>query len=266
MNDWTKYNYKSVSAGDVTEIYIYRWPQYKKKPTTDQLDKEVVKDQIKKEKSSKNFNDENEEKKVRSRISIERTKRQIKRLVNANINQNKNSDKFITLTFEGDDPTRKKTCYKFKEFARKMRNLFGRFDYLAVIEAGIINGRLHIHLIAFGLEYIKKDDLAKIWNNGFVDIKEIRNVRNVENYLLKYLEKAFEDGYIAKGEKFYFVSQGLKKPIERFYEDDYFLHDDDLGTCECDIDLKSAFVGDMIYQRYRRVNYDEYDDDWPFNW
>ena len=55
MNDWTKYNYKSVSAGDVTEIYIYRWPQYKKKPTTDQLDKEVVKDQIKKEKSSKNF-------------------------------------------------------------------------------------------------------------------------------------------------------------------------------------------------------------------
>lgn len=269
-----KYYYKVISSGDVLEIYSYQYAQYKELPLDDLLDEVLVNEELEKEKkkqdeislqeqSNTEKEKEDEKKYTRSRIAIQRTKRRLKRLISANVGQHRYTDKFVTLTFKGDPPTREKVCYKFKKFKERMYRRYGKFEYLAVIEIGAENGRLHIHMITFGLNYIKRDELEKIWGNGFIDIKKIHEINDVENYILKYIEKTLEGDYIGKGQRFYFPSQGLKKPIESYHEDDSFLMDMDydLGNCECDVEFKSEHVvGKVVYQRFRRVNYDWFDD------
>lgn len=269
-----KYYYKVISSGDVLEIYAYQYAQYKELPLDDLLDEAMLNEELEKEKKKQDeislqeksiIQKEKEEDKkyVRRKRNIMVTKRKLRRLISANVGQHRHTDKFVTLTFKGDPPTREKVCYKFKEFMRKMYKLYGKFEYIAVIEIGAVNGRLHIHMITFGLKYIKRDDLESIWKHGFIDIKKIHEINDVENYILKYIEKTLEGDYIGKGQRFYFPSQGLKKPIESYHEDDSFLMDMDydLGNCECDVEFKSEHVvGKVVYQRFRRVNYDWFDD------
>lgn len=267
-----KYYYKVISSGDVTEVYAYQYAQYKELSLDDLLDEAMLNEELEKEekkqdeislqeKSIIQKESKDEKEYVRRKRDIMVTKRKLRRLVSANVGQHRHTDKFVTLTFEGEPPTREKVCKKFRYFKERMYKKYGKFEYLAVIEIGAENGRLHIHMITFGLKYIDRNELEKIWGNGFIDVKKIYEINDVENYILKYIEKTLSGDYIGKGQRFYFPSQGLKKPIETLYEDDDFLFDDELGNCECDVEFKSEhIVGKVVYQRYRRVNYDWYED------
>ena len=64
----------------------------------------------------------------------------------------------------------------------------------------------------FNLPYIQNKDLAAIWRNGYVKINRIDNVDNVGAYVCKYMTKTDDDRLL--GQKMYFSSRGLKKPVE----------------------------------------------------
>lgn len=55
--------------------------------------------------------------------------------------------------------------------------------------------------------------MAAIWKNGYVKINRIDNVDNVGAYVCKYITKDNNDTRL-EGEKMYFSSRGLKKPVE----------------------------------------------------
>lgn len=206
------FNCKLVRSGDTTEIYQYENLQFKK------LKSDTIKVHLTKPEKGKNKNIEDESYKRKPR-TIYRTIRNMRRLIDANVNQYKEQDKFITLTFE-IFCKRDEVLAKFKLFNRRLKLKYPNIDYqyIAVIERGT-NGtqRLHLHCLFFGLPYIPFDEFKELWTYGGVQLNSIKNTRNMSQYVLKYVGKTIEDGsYIPKGAKFYITSQGLKKPIEDY--------------------------------------------------
>ena len=53
--------------------------------------------------------------------------------------------------------------------------------------------------------------MREIWGNGFIKINRIDRVSNVGAYICKYMTKDNKD---LVGQKCYFTSRGLKKPVE----------------------------------------------------
>ena len=70
------------------------------------------------------------------------------------------------------------------------------------------------------MPYLKSNEISNIWGNGFVKINKIDDVDNVGAYVGEYLGqaekgqgKSAEDDRL-RGQKSYFSSRGLFKPIE----------------------------------------------------
>jgi hypothetical protein len=57
-----------------------------------------------------------------------------------------------------------------------------------------------------------KNKLLKLWDNGFTNYRKIKNVKNVGAYMCKYMTKEINNPRLY-GQKCYFSSRGLKKPI-----------------------------------------------------
>lgn len=217
-----EYSYKVILSGDVIEIYKYEEIRYKKI---------VLNADLFKKNKIITFNCEREEDKERSKDSlshkrdpetIRETRRRLKRLINANVNQYlPMKDKFITLTFE-DMLTRDEVVKCFKLFNKRLRYKYKKhnYQYIAIIEKGTQGTkRLHLHCLFFGLPYIPVLEFREIWVYGNIDMKAIKNYNDVASYVLKYIEKTLgDDNYIPKGKKFYISSMNLKKSKE-FYLD-----------------------------------------------
>ena len=93
------YNIKVIVSGDVVEIYRYEDERYKKLPSDEIEDtQEADAESDSKTKTQSQAVKSNAEYK-RKLENIARTKRNLKRLIEANINQYSEKDKFITLDF-----------------------------------------------------------------------------------------------------------------------------------------------------------------------
>ena len=91
------YNIKVIVSGDVVEIYRYEDERYKKLPSDEIEDtQEADAESDSKTKTQSQAVKSNAEYK-RKLENIARTKRNLKRLIEANINQYSEKDKFITL-------------------------------------------------------------------------------------------------------------------------------------------------------------------------
>jgi hypothetical protein len=102
---------------------------------------------------------------------------------------------------------------KFRSFIKRLnRHLSSKAEYVAVIEFQK-RGAIHYHVIFFNLPYIKKKELSNLWGRGYIQINRIKHVNNVGSYISKYMGKDLEDERLY-GEKCYFCSRGLYKPIE----------------------------------------------------
>jgi len=68
--------------------------------------------------------------------------------------------------------------------------------------------------VFYNLPFVKdlKNKLLKLWGNGFTNYRKIKNVKNVGEYMCKYMTKEI-DGSKLFGKKCYFSSRGLKKAI-----------------------------------------------------
>ena len=149
----------------------------------------------------------NEEKRKRRYDSINRAKRNLKRIVLSNPDLNK----FLTLTFKDNVKDLNEAHKEFKKFIMRLRYKRDSFKYIAVVEFQE-RGAVHYHIL-LNLKYIDNKQLANIWGHGFVKINRIDHVDNLGAYISKYLDKKFLDDRL-NSRKAFFTSRDVKKPLE----------------------------------------------------
>ena len=198
----SSYKCKIVKSGNIVEVYEYEKPII-----------EGYKD-TKKGLKGRQAAASNRDKEVNRGKVLQRARRDIRRLVNCNIQEN---SKFITLTFADNITDIKQANREITNFNKRLSYKLYKvkknvLKYLCVIEFQK-RGAIHYHVIYFNLPYIQNNKLREIWGNGFVKINNIDNVDNVGAYVCKYITKDNDDDRLA-GQKCYFTSRGLKKPVE----------------------------------------------------
>jgi len=123
---------------------------------------------------------------------------------------------FVTLTFKEEFAT---DSYRIagKAFglfcARLSRKYKGRFPVVAVPERHE-SGRVHIHAVFFGttLETEReRQDIERLWANGFVKIKGRKLTPRLCFYLAKYITK--QDCDFEPSARAFWTSHGIEKPL-----------------------------------------------------
>lgn len=207
---------KIIQSGDIIEIYEYEKGYLKGYELTYSEKRNVGR--LKGEKSN---NYEEHRKQV-----LQRAKKNLRRLINANVGQygKEFTAKFLTLTFKDNVKDLDKANYEFEKFIKRLNyHCFGtkkaNLKYTCVVEFQK-RGAIHYHVIIYNMPYIKANDIGNVWGNGFIKINKIDDVDNVGAYVSEYLGQAekgqghdIEDDRL-QGKKSYFSSKGLFKPIE----------------------------------------------------
>lgn len=131
---------------------------------------------------------------------------------------------FITLTFGENVLDIKAANYEFTKFIQRLNTAVnGRkesfFKYVTVVEFQE-RGAIHYHSIFFNLPYKMemKRIFEKCWGLGFTKIKAINRIMNVGRYITKYMTKEINNERL-RGQKSYFISKGLYKPIVVNYDE-----------------------------------------------
>lgn len=197
------YNCKVVVSGKQVEVYEYKKPIWRdfNKP------KKKKEDEPKKEPKQLDIFKQLEIKKQKAKFSINRTRTEIRRLVNANPQLNK----FMTLTFADNVTDLKTANYLFNKFVMRISYKYSGFEYLAVPEFQK-RGAVHYHVLC-KLPFVQITQLQEIWGQGFIKINRIDNVNNVGAYVCKYLSKDMFDERTF-GKKKFFRSQTLSEAVE----------------------------------------------------
>lgn len=200
---------KLIISGPIYEFYDYEKPQRKGY----QLKKKCCRILGRASKAD-------DEERIENRIkTLHRARSKLRRLINTNIGTFKDErgdpykPKFATLTFAENLKNLKITNKTFRKFIKKLNYLLGyNVEYNGVPEFQK-RGAVHYHVIFYNLPYIPAGKLAEIWGQGYIKINKIDDVDNVGAYVCKYLGKNVSDERLA-GNKCYFSSRGLKKPVE----------------------------------------------------
>ena len=194
----------------------------------------------------------NEEDKARHRKNtLAKARKTVRRLINANVNAWGQKSKFLTLTFAEHVTDIKQANYEFKKFRQRLEYDIGiKLKYVAVIEFQK-SGRIHYHVIFFNLPYIDSNYLSGIWANGFIKINAIEHVDNVGAYITKYMTKDSEDERL-RGQKSYFTSRGLKKPVERCLEEKEIANiKEELSRKKVyEREFENEYTGKILYTQY----------------
>lgn len=185
---------KIIISGNVIEVYRYeRMPIFGNDKKADRKD---VEEYIDKEKQDYQTHNDR------------RSKWNFIRLTNANFGAH---SKFITLTFADNVQDLDQAHKEFDKFIKRMRRRYGKFKYAVAIEFQK-RGAVHYHMMS-DLPYIPKQELAKIWGQGFVRINDIKHVDNVGAYLSKYMTKGDGRDPRLRGRKMYLTSKNLDRPL-----------------------------------------------------
>lgn len=131
-----------------------------------------------------------------------------------NTNYKKGSSRFITLTFKENITDLKSANYEFTKFIKRFDYYLGfKSQYTVVVEFQK-RGAIHYHAIFYNIaKKLNLIDCMKIWGQGSFNCKRIDRVTNVGAYMVKYMSKNADDERL-HGQKMYFNSRGLKKPID----------------------------------------------------
>ena len=194
------YNFKVVVSGKHVEVYKYKkqvWREF-------ESNKE---DKPQKEPKQLNAFEQMEIMKQKQQYSINRTRTEIRRLINSN----PQLTKFMTLTFAKNITDLKEANYIFNQFIKRMNYKYPDFKYLAIPEFQQ-RGAVHYHLLC-EMPFIHYREITEIWRQGNIDIKKLNNVDNIGAYVCKYLSKDMFDERTF-GKKKFFRSQSLSESIE----------------------------------------------------
>lgn len=198
------YRHKLIISGKKAELYKYEAPirsGKKKKPgkkAKRRTKEEVIAEAKRNEKTA--FRME-----VMRDFSLRRTRARIVRLIDSN----PDLKVFITLTFADNIRELKEANVIFKKFILRLKYGRKNLKYLAVPEFQK-RGAVHYHLL-INFE-IANDELAKIWQQGFVMINRVKHVNNLGLYISKYVGKSlFDIRYF--GMRKILASKNLEQPI-----------------------------------------------------
>lgn len=250
---------KIIQSGDIIEIYEYSEGYLKGYTLTEN------------ELNNRTGTESNPDDTDSRERSLKRAKRDLRRLINANHGQygDQFTSKFLTLTF-GDNVTDLKVAnYEFTKFIKRLNYLvFGtkkaNLKYTCVVEFQK-RGAVHYHVIIYNMPYLKANDIANVWGNGFIKINNIDDIDNVGAYVSEYLGQA-EKGQghdigddRLQGKKSYFSSRGLFKPIEitnkKVVEQVASALPENLLTYSAV--FQNEHVGNVSYKQYnlKKINY-----------
>lgn len=96
---------------------------------------------------------------------------------------------WCTLTYKENMQDEKKLYNDFKNFIKRLKQKYGKFEYITCAEPQG-RGAWHMHLLLIfdhKAPYIPNKDLANAWKQGFVKINVLTDVDNVGAYLSAYL-------------------------------------------------------------------------------
>ena len=206
--------HRIIQSGDIIEIYEYSEGYIKGYKLTDN------------EKNNRRRSESNPDDTDSRERSLKRAKANLRRIINSNVGQygKEFTAKFLTLTFKDNVKDLDKANYEFKKFIQRLNYYcFGvkknNLKYTCVVEFQK-RGAIHYHVIIYNMPYLKANDIANVWGNGFIKINKIDDIDNVGAYVSEYLGQAekgqghdIEDDRL-QGKKSYFSSRGLFKPIE----------------------------------------------------
>jgi hypothetical protein len=197
-----------VKSGNITEVYTYeKIPKLKNRVLNDILSNGVKEDRIE------------EYIKTSQYVSRETIRRYA-------INNFSNKDLFITLTFRENTDNHDYCNKQFKQFIQRLKlqaiKLNVDLKYISVIEYQE-RGAIHYHMLTNfpsklikGCGYIVRNKYFedRFWKNGFVFIKDIKNLDNVGAYLVKYIIKDITTIPNKKDKRRYLKSNNLIKSEE----------------------------------------------------
>ncbi len=161
-----------------------------------------------------------EKRKIDPLASFYRSKSKAKKIIKCNAwkwfhaNRKPFMPVLLTLTFAENIQNLTKANRKFSKFIQKLNYYIfsdkkAKLQYLGVVEFQK-RGAIHYHIIFFNLPFIKT--IYKIWNEGRVDLRSVKNMKGLINYLSKYMVKESADRRL-KGRKRYFTSRKIFRPI-----------------------------------------------------
>ncbi len=198
------YDCKVVVSGNIIEIYRY--------------ERGVLKGFVNECGRAGNGFITDEQREKNREVSLMRARRDLRRIVNANVDQwgDDVTCKFVTLTFKDNVKDVDLANYEFRQFIKRLNyKVYGEkcsnLKYTAVVEFQE-RGAVHYHVIFYNLPYTKADVIEEVWGNGFIKINKIDDIDNVGAYVCKYLTKGQDDERL-RGRKCYFNSRGLFKPV-----------------------------------------------------
>jgi len=207
--------HKLVRSGDIIEIYEYTEGYLKGYELT--LSEKLSIGRTKEK--SENYEEHRKQ-------ALQRAKKNLRRLINANVNQygKEFTAKFLTLTFAENVQDILQAHYEFEKFIKRLNYYCfntkkAKLKYTCVVEFQK-RGAIHYHVIIYNIPYIKANIISDIWGNGFIKINKIDDIANVGAYVAEYLGNAEKgQGYDIKddrlkGKKCYFSSRGLFQPEE----------------------------------------------------
>lgn len=176
----------------------------------------------------------------------EKTAQRAKQTVRRTINANPQLNKFLTLTFAENVKDLSKARYEFDKFIKRLKTRYEEIKYINVVEFQK-RGAVHFHLLC-NLPYVDVNEVAQIWQNGFIKINRIENVDNVGAYVTKYMTKGNIDERLI-GRKCYSMSKGLNEPNEYIHTEEI---DEILENIE---DVKRVYTNEFKSEYYGAVRY-----------
>jgi hypothetical protein len=216
--------------------------------------------ELKKKKENKEIKDKKEQTE-KSSSSVKRTRDGIRRIINCNLQL----IKFFTLTFKDQTTDIKKANERFNLFTQRMKDRYKEFEYLSIPEfqkdtdyygnPKPDGGAVHYHLLC-NLRYAKSKELEKIWKNGFIKIKRIKEGSNLGAYVCKYLQKEMFDKRMFHKKK-YFYSRELKKPVELIGDQakEFMDYMKDNLILKKEFKMSNEYRGNVLYKIF---NYKEF--------
>lgn len=186
--------------------------------------------------------------------AVRRSRNSIRRIVNSNPQLNK----FLTLTSKMTDVKQSNNC--FNRFIERMKDRFPEFQYFAVLEfqkdvdyfgkKKEKGGAVHYHLLC-NLRYVESNSLAKIWGHGFIKIKRVDQIKNLGQYLSKYLQKDMFDKRMF-GKKKFFHSQDLDRPLELIGEKSRLFIKNEEKKLQFirEFEFENEYQGKVLYRLY----------------
>lgn len=168
--------------------------------------------------------------------SVRKSFNRLKALINCNYDS-PDQVRYITLTYSENMTDNKRLRKDLFPFFRRMRSMYGSFEYLYVKERQA-RGAWHVHMVLFfpcpaPFMSNTEDDhpVRDAWGHGFVNVQGFSNdINNLGNYLCAYLTDSKEEskkgarlGNYESGIRLYNCSRGVKRPISSAMSYDEYL-------------------------------------------